>query len=207
MNYTETINTIDDFSEITYKEKGSEFIGQVYHVESADEAEKILHSIKKKYYEATHHCFAYKLIDGTFRYSDDGEPNGTAGVRIFNAIEHFDLVNIFTVVIRYFGGTKLGVGPLGKAYYNTAFEVLNKSERKTKHLYEEIKIITDFDYISHVHNTVNNLQAKITNTKYDEKVNFICLIKPTDVEKLKNMLREISKGNIKVVPSNTTYYR
>ncbi|MCB9247399.1 MAG: YigZ family protein [Ignavibacteriales bacterium] len=66
---------------------------------------------------------------GEEKYSDDGEPNGTAGLRIYNAINHFELNNVLVVVVRYFGGTKLGVGPLGKAYYNCALEVLDSSKK------------------------------------------------------------------------------
>ncbi|HDZ58800.1 MAG TPA: YigZ family protein, partial [Ignavibacteriales bacterium] len=85
MEYPEKINTIDNFFESTFKEKGSVFVSQVHHVEKKDEAEKILSRTRKKYYDATHHCFAYKLLGDTIKYSDDGEPNGTAGIRILNA--------------------------------------------------------------------------------------------------------------------------
>ena len=116
MNYPEKILTLDNFAEVTYKEKSSVFRGQVYHCETDNEAANILAQTKKKYYDATHHCFAFKLITEKFKYSDDGEPNGTAGIRILNAIEHFDLINVMVVITRYYGGTKLGFGPLGKAY-------------------------------------------------------------------------------------------
>ncbi|MGB5894590.1 MAG: YigZ family protein, partial [Ignavibacteriaceae bacterium] len=103
MNYPEKILTVDNFAEVTYKEKSSVFIGQVYHCEMENEAANILEPIKKKYYNASHHCFAYKLISEQFKYSDDGEPNGTAGIRILNAIEHFNLINVMVVIFRYYG--------------------------------------------------------------------------------------------------------
>ena len=86
MNYPENILTVDNFAEVNYKEKSSVFIGQVYHCETENEAVNILEPIKKKHYDATHHCYAYKLITEQFKYSDDGEPNGSAGIRILNAI-------------------------------------------------------------------------------------------------------------------------
>ena len=86
MNYPEKILTVDNFAEATYKEKSSVFIGQVYHCKTENEAANILEPIKTKNYDASHHCFAFKLISGQFKYSDDGEPNGTAGIRILSAI-------------------------------------------------------------------------------------------------------------------------
>lgn len=137
MNYPEKILTVDNFAEVTYKEKSSVFIGQVCHCEIENEAANILKSIKKKYYDATHHCYAYKLITEQFKYSDDGEPNGTAGIRILNAIEHFNLINVIVVITRYYGGTKLGVGPLGKAYYTSAHDVLEEAKKVGKSSFSE----------------------------------------------------------------------
>ena len=140
IKYPEQIKTIEKFSQKNYKEKGSEFIGRVYHVEQEKEIVETLNKLKKKYYNATHHCYAYKLLNGKIKYSDDGEPGGSAGIRILKAIEHFDLVNQLVVVTRYFGGTKLGVGPLGKAYYTSAYDVLERSEIVVKTLYYTIYI-------------------------------------------------------------------
>ncbi|MFI5238058.1 MAG: YigZ family protein, partial [Ignavibacteriales bacterium] len=102
MNLPEKIRTIDNFKELTFKEKKSAFIAQVYSVNSVKAADEFLSETKKKYYDASHHCFAYKLIDATIRYSDSGEPSGTAGVRILSAIDHFNLSNQLVVVTRYY---------------------------------------------------------------------------------------------------------
>jgi len=86
-----SIETIINLSEFQFKEKGSLFVGRLFPIQSVDEAESILAEIRKKYYDATHNCYAYKFIaDESFNYSDDGEPSGTAGIRIFNAIKHFN---------------------------------------------------------------------------------------------------------------------
>ena len=156
MHFPEKILTVDNFSEATYKEKSSVFMGQVYHCETENEAGKILELIKKKYYDASHHCFAYKFINDQFKYSDDGEPNGTAGIRILNAIEHFNLMNVIVVIIRYYGGTKLGVGPLGKAYYTSARNVLEEAKRVEKVFFQKVIIEADFNYISHIHRILSN---------------------------------------------------
>ncbi len=134
------IKTPESESEFKLKEKGSSFISISGPIENEKEANTFLNSIRKKYYNASHHCFSYKLADGQFRYSDDGEPNGTAGIRIYNSQNYFGLTNLITVVVRYFGGTKLGVGPLGKAYYKSSSQNLASSTITEKHLYQQAEI-------------------------------------------------------------------
>ncbi|MEJ2053208.1 MAG: YigZ family protein, partial [Calditrichaceae bacterium] len=90
------------------KVKGSKFISAVFPVSSKEEAETVYADIKKKYYDATHNCFAYRINANNFRYSDDGEPNGTAGKPILQIIDNKGMNEILCVVTRYFGGTKLG---------------------------------------------------------------------------------------------------
>lgn len=207
MNYPGHITTVDQFEEYSLKEKNSLFTGQVNHCESETEADKILKSIRKKYYDATHHCFAYNVIDEKIKYSDDGEPTGTAGVRILNAIEHFNLLNVLVVVIRYFGGTKLGVGLLGKSYYSAAYGVLEIAKKTEKTLYNEIKILSDFKDISQVHRIVANVNGIIEDFKYEEKVNFNCLIKPDEMENISKQLTTISKGQISIISTNANRYK
>ena len=192
---------------MSYEEKNSVFIGQVYHCETENEAANILVPIKKKYYDASHHCFAYKLISKQFKYSDDGEPNGTAGIRILNAIEHFNLINVIVVIIRYYGGTKLGVGPLGKAYYNSALDVLKEAKKLEKVLFQKVNIEADFNYTSHIHRILSNHNATIENSEYKEKANFECFIMPSDLSKITFQLTDISKGEIKIVATKEKYFR
>ena len=106
--------------------KNSKFIGIIKHVESKNDIRNILKELKDKYNNATHYCYAFTLINDK-GFSDDGEPNKTAGVPILKVIESEDLVNVLVVVIRYFGGIKLGPGGLIRAYSNTCKEVINKS--------------------------------------------------------------------------------
>ncbi|MCH7963051.1 MAG: YigZ family protein [Bacteroidetes bacterium] len=207
INHPEKILTVDNFAEVTHKEKSSVFIGQVYHCETENEAANILAPIKKKYYDATHHCFAFKLITEQFKYSDDGEPNGTAGIRILNAIKHFNLINVIVVLIRYYGGTKLGVGPLGKAYYTSVYNVLEEAKKVEKVLFQKVIIRADFKYISHIHRILSNHNATIENSVYKEKVIFECYIMPSELGKITFQLTDISKGEIKIVDTEVNYYR
>ena len=139
------------------------------------------------------------------RYSDDGEPGGTAGVRILNAIEHFDLVDIIVVVIRYFGGTKLGVGPLGKAYYQSALEVLKQSEIIEKSLFKKIKIVYDYEQTSKIHHFISKYDAKNIVNGFIDKPFIECLV---EIDKIDNMIAELieATGNkIEAVKSDKNY--
>lgn len=190
----EQIKTVLEFNESIYKEKSSEFIGQIYHIEEQKDTENILDLIRKKYFDATHHCYAYKLVTGEFKSSDDGEPKGTAGLRILNAIEHFELTNVLIVVIRYFGGTKLGVGPLGKAYYQSAFNTIDEKKITQMSLYQKVSVQIEFNYISQLHRIVNNFEGIIDNSEYSNYAKFSLLLKPKHADKFSKELKNISNG-------------
>ena len=192
----EQIKTIKDFREFSFKEKASEFVAIVYPVDNEETAVNQLNEIRKKYFDASHHCYAYKLKSGEEKYSDDGEPKGTAGLRILNAIEHFDLSDVPLVVVRYFGGTKLGVGPLGKAYYNASIDVLNASEIITMTLYQNILIEVDFSFVSHVHRVINHYSAIIADSEYSNIAKFYCFVKPNDFELINIELSNLTNGQI-----------
>ena len=114
------------------KVKGSKFIASIFPAVSKKEAEEIYAEVKKKYYNATHNCLAYRIDDNIFRYSDDGEPSGTAGKPILQVLEGARLYQVLCVVTRYYGGTKLGTGGLIRAYSTSAAEALKALKIKTK---------------------------------------------------------------------------
>lgn len=202
----EQIKTIKEFKEQSFKEKGSEFIARVLYTDNKPAAGNYLDKAKKQYFDASHHCFAYRFSNGVFKYSDDREPKGTAGIRILNAIEHFDLFNVLIIVVRYFGGTKLGVGPLGKAYYNSAFNVINSSSILSINLFQQVLIKTDFSYINQIHRVINSFNATIVKSEFINNATFDCLIKPGDVEKVSSELINLSNGKISIHPSSKFSY-
>lgn len=123
MQEKDTYKTIEIPSEeVLYKEKNSKFFGYCFPVQSEEEVKSILEKIKKQHFAARHWCYAFQI--GTeqihYRANDDGEPSGTAGLPIYGQIQSFDVTNILVVVVRYFGGIKLGVGGLVTAYKETA---------------------------------------------------------------------------------------
>lgn len=207
MNYPDKINTIASNAQSEFKEKGSQFIGKIFPIKNFEEAEHILSEIRKKYYDATHNCYAYKLIDKEdAKHSDDGEPNGTAGIRILNAINHFKLSNVLIVSTRYFGGTKLGVGHLGKAYYNSAVSAIENATIISKVNYSEIMIEFEYDMTSHVHHFINYFHAKNIQNIFNEKPKIRCLVKPDNFQKLFDELTVISKGRVKTSILNENIY-
>lgn len=145
-NDNDTYKTIADVSEGLYKDKGSRFISFAFPVKTEEEIKDILGDIKKKYYDARHHCYAYVLgvEKSKFRINDDGEPSGTAGKPIYGQIQSAGLTNILIVVIRYFGGIKLGVRGLINAYKGAALEALSNASIIT--MVEETGYSIHFDY-------------------------------------------------------------
>lgn len=202
----EKLITIKNFNEFKFKEKASLFIGQAYPVNNENEITEILTKIRKEHYNANHHCYAWMLYKNIFRYSDDGEPNGTAGIRIMNAIEHFGLTNILVISIRYFGGVKLGVGPLGKAYYYSAFNTLETCEKIEKTMYLLASIEYDFDFANKVHHYLNKHQGTILSNNYDSRPRIEFRILPENYEALNKDLVEISSGKIIAGTENRTFF-
>ena len=125
------MKTITSNTEAEIVEKRSKFIGNLYYVETEEQAENKLKEIKKKYNDARHNCFAYRVYDKNTvieRASDDGEPSGTAGAPMLNLLSKSDLVNCIIIVTRYFGGILLGTGGLVRAYTESAKQTLNKAQ-------------------------------------------------------------------------------
>ncbi len=132
--------------EILYKDKNSKFFGYAFPVNSEDEVKVCLENIKKIHFSAKHYCYAYQIgiTKIQYRTNDDGEPNNSAGIPIYGQIQSFGLTNILIIVVRYFGGVKLGVGGLISAYKNTAQETIETSNIIEKTI--DIHFIVQFDY-------------------------------------------------------------
>ena len=140
----DTYKTIYEVSEGNIKEKGSKFIAIAIPVISEEEIKSKLDELRKEYYDARHHCYAYRLgfEKLVYRYNDDGEPSGTAGRPIYGQIVSKDLTDVLVVVIRYFGGTKLGVSGLINAYKTASKEALNNQRLLLKQFRIFIRLIS-----------------------------------------------------------------
>ena len=140
--------TIEKENSAEIVEKKSRFIANIYNVESKEEAEEKIKQIKKKYYDAKHHCFAFSIIEEngiTQKSSDDGEPSGTAGEPILNIIKSNNLQNVVIIVTRYFGGILLGTGGLTRAYSEAAGKVVEQSELIQKEPGMEVELEIDYN--------------------------------------------------------------
>jgi uncharacterized YigZ family protein len=210
MNIVEEIKTIKKSAEVKFKEKGSLFLSKSFNISDIRSADEILNKLKKEYFDATHHCYAYRLNSGNaannLKYSDAGEPSGTAGIRILNAIDHFELKDCLIVVIRYFGGSKLGVGPLGKAYYNSAFNVIKSSDLVIKKPFREITLSCAFTHLNLIHRTLESYNSRLINTLYGDNVKFTYMADANKTGNIKSDLIEASQNQITVSINDTIIY-
>lgn len=161
--------TIKSSSEGIYKEKGSKFIALANHVANTDDVEAKLSEIRKQYHDARHHCYAYVLgyDSDVYRANDDGEPNHSAGDPILGQIKSFNLTNTLVVVVRYFGGTKLGVSGLINAYKTSTKEALDTADVILKKITKPLTLRFPYQSTNEAMKLVNDLDIKISNQSFD----------------------------------------
>ena len=163
--------TIKENASAEIVEKKSKFIGNIFYIENEQEAEKKIKEIRKKYHDARHNCFAYKIENPKIsRFSDDGEPSGTAGNPILSVIEGNNLSNILIIVTRYFGGILLGTGGLVRAYSDCANKVIKTSQIIEKELGVEAKIVTTYKNLEKIKYYLQKNHILVTNSEYLENV-------------------------------------
>lgn len=161
--------TLAKAGEGLFKDRGSKFLGFATHVTSEEEVKEFLAELRKQYYDARHHCYAYVLGADrkTFRANDDGEPNHSAGDPILGQINSKELTDTLVVVIRYFGGTKLGVSGLINAYKLAAEEALDNAAIITVEVQNEILLQYGYDDTNEVMRLVNELNINIVDQKFE----------------------------------------
>ncbi|GAP44586.1 putative translation regulator [Lentimicrobium saccharophilum] len=169
MLFDDTYKTINGPSSGLYKEKGSKFIALARPVDSEAAVKTEIESIRKEFYDARHHCFAYVLGSdkAAWRVNDDGEPSGTAGRPIHGQIQSFDLTNILVVVVRYFGGTKLGVSGLINAYRSATHEALNQARIVEKTVNEIYRLKFNYANMNDVMRIVKEENIHIIDNQFD----------------------------------------
>lgn len=163
MEIKDTYLELSRDSEGFYKEKGSKFLSYAFVVQNEDEIKERIADLKKQYYDARHHCYAYVLgFDGEiYRANDDGEPGHTAGDPILGQIRSNNLTNTLIVVVRYFGGTKLGVSGLIHAYKTAAADAIAQNEIMEKQMISEIKIRFEYPQLNNVMKLVKDQNLEI----------------------------------------------
>ena len=162
----------------------SRFITYLIPVKSVDEVNNHINEIKNKYKDATHHCYAY-IIDNVKRFNDDGEPGGTAGMPILNVIESNNLNYVLAVVVRYFGGIKLGAGGLVRAYSKSVTEVLLKADLKNIIKGAKLRLKFNYDKVKFIDNKLKDIE--IINKEFNESIIYDILVDVNLIDDIKNL--------------------
>lgn len=180
----DTYLTIDAPSEGLYKEKGSRFIAYAYPVVSEEEVKEIVERIKTENYGARHHCYAYRLGNAGERYRavDDGEPSSTAGKPILGQISSCGLTNVVVVVVRYFGGIKLGVSGLITAYRTAAADALNNALFVERRIESEIRIRFGYTELNDVMKLIKEFDLRIVEHNFDNVCEMVVAVRRKEEE-------------------------
>ena len=174
-------------AEITVKK--SKFIANIFKVNSEQEAKEIIEKINKKYYDARHNCYAYIVEENgnnIERFSDNGEPSGTAGAPMLDILKNKKLSNIIIIVTRYFGGILLGTGGLVKAYTDASLEALNKAETIELEYASKYKIQMQYNELKNFEYNLKSMKTKIISNEYNENVEIILIISEENMKILQS---------------------
>ena len=177
-----------------YSEKRSKFLAFAHHVDSVEEALEIVKAYKKKYYDARHCCYAYRIgPDGTdCRANDDGEPSSTAGKPILGQSDSHGLTNTLVCVIRYFGGVKLGTGGLIVAYREAASDALEKSEIEERFVEEEVAFTFTYPMMNDVMKIIKEMNPRIVSQVFDNTCEIVLSIRKSQAEELRTRFGSLS---------------
>lgn len=179
--------------DILLKEKGSKFIGYAFPVNDEKELKTALESIWEQHPKATHHCYAFRMgLNGeNYRANDDGEPSGSAGLPIYNQLLANDITNVLLVVVRYYGGTKLGVSGLVKTYKESAKMTLEEAQIVLRELESEITLQFPFTQQNIIFTFLNKFDAKILDFQAENHCKIIAKIKTAQKENISETLSEM----------------
>lgn len=193
---------INSSTEGFYKEKGSKFISLAFQVKDEEEIKTIQEKLRKQYYDARHHCYAYILGENKDKYraNDDGEPAHSAGDPILGQIRAKDLTNTLVVVIRYFGGTKLGVGGLISAYKIATEDALNKADIIEKYVTISYNVITNYeDYNVILKKTKLNGFQILEQQFFDTNVKLKLQIYLKDKQEIDNLSKDLYQSEFQII--------
>ena len=183
-------------AESEFAEKRSRFIGHIWPVETEEEAQAHIKAMKSQYYDARHNCWCYLIGDNIVRYSDDGEPQGTAGQPMLKVFQRENVTNVCCVVTRYFGGILLGAGGLTRAYSRSAKETLSAAGAATMGLWRQVRLQCPYPLLERVKLEIGTWGGLIDNTEYGADVTVTASMPEDGAERLQDRLTELSAGGI-----------
>lgn len=197
---SETYYTIEKTGTAEFRDRGSRFVACVRPIKSADDFKIQLNEIKKEHPKANHHCFAYRLgLDGNvFRVSDDGEPSGSAGRPILGQIDSKELVNVLVVVVRYFGGTLLGVPGLIQAYRSVTALALQTTPLVQKQVEEEFRVHFDYTQMNEMMMLIRQYNCRVVRQEIQLFCEMLLAVPKNRVEEVRYKLQEMR--NVEISP-------
>ena len=193
------------YGEDEFVEKKSRFIGRVWHVESEEEALAKIQEMKKLHYDASHNCWAYIIRDGAMRFSDDGEPGGTAGNPMMQVLQKENLFNIVCVVTRYFGGTLLGAGGLVRAYTKGAKIAIDAAGRSMKRVWTALYIPCPYNFYERVKLEAEAFGCVIRDTNFGAEVELEILVAREQTQAFLEKLTDMTAGTVEAMELGQEY--
>ena len=193
------------FGEDEFYEKKSHFIGRVWPVETEEEALEKIQAMKKQHYDATHNCWAYIIKDGAVRFSDDGEPGGTAGMPMLQVLQREGLYNIVCVVTRYFGGILLGAGGLVRAYTKGAKIAVDAAGKSMKRVWTVLYLPCPYPFYERVKLLVGEWDGIIRETEFGAEVELELLFPEANVQPFFDKLTDMTSGTVEGMETGQEY--
>ncbi len=204
----ENYRTVYLSAEGYYEEKRSRFLSGIFHVESEEEAEEKLQEIRRRHYDASHHCYAYTL--GTRqelkKASDDGEPRGTAGYPILSVLEGSGLCNTMIVVTRYFGGTLLGTGGLVRAYTAAAKDACDRAVIADKKAADLFELVFDYGSVGRVQYYLSERGLRPKSTEFGSSVRFTVPVPVEESQSFQKKIMDLTNGKATISMPERVYY-
>ena len=193
------------YGEDEFVEKKSRFIGRVWPVETEEEALAKIAEMKKQHYDATHNCWAYVLTDGAMRFSDDGEPGGTAGNPMMQVLQKEQLFNVVCVVTRYFGGTLLGAGGLVRAYTKGAKIAIDAAGKSMKRVWSVLYIPCPYNFYERVKLETEAFGGLIRDTQFGAEVELEILVSREQAQPFLDRLTDMTSGTVEGMETAQEY--
>ena len=193
------------YGEDEFTEKKSRFIGRVWPVETEEEALECIQAMKKQHYDATHNCWAYVIKDGPMRFSDDGEPGGTAGNPMMQVLQRENIYNVCCVVTRYFGGVLLGAGGLVRAYTKGAKIAVDAAGKSMKRVWSVLYMPCPYTYYERMKLEVAAFGGIIRDTQFTSEVELEILVAQADAQPFLDKITDMTSGTVEGLETGLEY--
>ncbi len=193
------------FGEDEFVEKKSRFIGRVWLVETEEEALEKIQAMKKQHYDATHNCWAYIIKDGAMRFSDDGEPGGTAGMPMVQVLQREGLFNVVCVVTRYFGGVLLGAGGLVRAYTKGAKIAIDAAGKSIKRVWDVLYLPCPYNWYERIKLEIAAFGGILRDTQFGAEVELEILLPEAKTQSFLDRITDMTAGTVQALATGKEY--